>query len=156
MLNKGNKMKIIFPLFIIFILFFHLGCSQITHLPKQVNVTCFDFTKYNNEGFLFTTESYLGDYESIGLLNVEILPELRRISGVYPSPGQFYTPDIIWEYVPVNPKEILNTLYSKATRMGADAVIKLTFQKTDLAYKNITAPGYRASGFAIKRRGAFK
>ena len=149
-------MKLVILLFIPFILFSYLSCTQITHLPKQVSVTTFDFTKYNTVGFLFTTESYLGDYESIGLLDIEILPELRRIPGAYPSPGQFYTADMMWEYVPVNPKEILDSLYSKATMMGADAIIKLTFQKTDLAYKNITAPGYRARGFAIKRKGALK
>jgi len=134
-----------------------ISCSpSLTSISKQITVTSFDFTKYNDEEFLFTPDNYLGDYESIGLLSVEILPELKKVSGQNLKPGQFYSPDMLWEYVAVSSGEILDTLYSKAKSLGADSIVHLNFEIINLVYRNVSVPGIRASGFAIKRKGAFK
>ena len=136
-------------LFAFIFLIFSYSCSTISIIEKQVLVTGYDFRKYTNEGFLFTPESYSGDYESIGILSVEILPELRRSKGG--SVGQFYTPDMLWRYTPVYASEVLDSLYKTAKSMGADAVINLVIMRTQLTYKNVSAPGVEATGFAIKR-----
>ena len=148
-------MKKIISLTITLIIFL-VSCSPITKIEKQVKVYDYDFTKYKNKGFMFTPEMYSGDYEEIGLIAVEILPELRRVTSKYFSPGQYYTPDMLWEYVPVSSEEILDNLYVKAINMGADAIVNLSITDIELIYANVSAPGIRASGFAIKRKGAFK
>jgi len=133
---------------------FLFSCSTFKETEKQVIVTGYDFTKYTEKGFLFTPEGYLEDYESVGMLSVEILPELKR-SG-YASPGQFYAPGNLWRYTPVSGSEVLDSLYIKAKRMGADAIINLVIRRTILQANNVSAPGIEASGFAIKRKDAIK
>lgn len=140
--------KYIIP-FTLFTLIYLCACSTVSKIEKQVIVTGYDFTSYTNEGFLFTPENYVGNYESIGILSVEILPELRKTGRG--KAGQFYTPNMLWQYIPVRTSEVLDSLYKKAINMGADAIINLVIKRTELTYKNVTAPGVEASGFAIKR-----
>lgn len=140
------------------ILFSILSCSSVTSTQKEVITYVYDFRKYTDEGFLFTTEKYLGDYESIGLISIEIIPELRRKDGYF-APGQTYAGSSsgFWNYIPIRPQEVLDSLYLKAKQMGADAVINLDVEYADVIVSgNISVPSTRASGFAIKRKGAFK
>jgi uncharacterized protein YbjQ (UPF0145 family) len=158
MLNEGNKMKTIIIFSSIFLMFSLLSCSTTSNTSKQVITYVYDFRKYTDEGFLFTTEKYLGDYESIGLISVEIIPELRRREGYF-APGQTYagSSNSFWYYIPISPQEVLDSLYSKAKGMGADAVINLDVDYVDVIVSgNISVPATQASGFAIKRKGAFK
>jgi hypothetical protein len=119
-------------------------------------VYVYDFRKYTDEGFLFTTEKYLGDYESVGLISIEIIPELKKTEGYF-APGQTYGGISLWNYIPVRTQEVLDSVYSKAKNMGADAVINLDVELYNVfLYSNTYVPAIRVSGFAIKRKGAFK
>lgn len=151
-------MKSIIISYSILLLFLLLSCSTTTQTSKQVFTYVYDFRKYTDEGFLFTTEKYLGDYESIGLLSIEIIPELKKKDGYF-APGQTYSggSSSFWNYIPIKTEEVLDSLYNKAKSMGADAVVNLDVEYFDVIVSgNISVPETRASGFAIKRKGAFK
>jgi hypothetical protein len=46
----------------------------------MVLISGYDFTSYTERGFLFTPEQYLGDYDAIGLLSLEIIREVKKIN----------------------------------------------------------------------------
>ena len=52
--------------------------SGVSESPENYPVYGYDFTTYSEEGFLFTTETYLGEYESIGLIEIPYRPEFIR------------------------------------------------------------------------------
>ena len=146
---KFNKnLLIVVSKFILLIIFASLlvRCSSVSHYEKQVLVYGYDFTKYTNQGFLFTPEKYLGEYESIGLLTVLILPELNR-SGEY----DFSVTDKKLSYAPVSADEVLDSLFDVAINMGANAIVSLTIENIERMIEGVNAPGVKASGFAIRR-----
>ncbi len=132
------------------------SCSQGIEIQKTVIASGYDFTEYTEKGFLFTPEQYLESYESIGLLNVEILPDVVKIDY-----GEEYDDDnwirlrgkvSIWKMKKINPQEVLDAFYETAIEMGADAVIRLRFE--NIVHNNgaVSFYGLQASGFAIKRK----
>ena len=54
--------------------------TAITHFPRNEQFLGFDFTAYSDKGFLFTPETYLGEYESIGIVTYSITPEANLLS----------------------------------------------------------------------------
>jgi hypothetical protein len=116
-------------------------------LSKSVNVYVYDFTKYADKGFLFTPEAYNKDYSSMGMIYVQIYPEVKS---KYETSGFDQKTE---EYIVgrVKASEAIEELYRSAKDMGADAVIR--FLITPITKKNgpMTIEGIEASGFAIKR-----
>ena len=68
-----------FILFLGLIPFLFNACSYGSEVHKMVLVSGYDFTSYTEKGFLFTPEQYLGDYDAVGLLNLEVIPEVRKL-----------------------------------------------------------------------------
>ncbi len=156
-----NAKVISLCIFILIVSFSFYNCSTSSKIDKYVITYVYDFTKYTHKGFLFTAETYRGDYESIGLLEVEIYPgsEKKPLSEEKKS-KQYGTSDygkseerIYW---PIKTEELLDSLYNLAINMGADAIINLSINDFQVNYGITYAYGRRASGFAIKRKGAFK
>lgn len=136
---------------IVSLLFF--SCSAEKDLSKHVFSYGYDFTKYSKVGFLFTPEKYTEKYESVGLLVVEIYPEiyLRDKKNQYgiDEPGS----GTLWTYNPVKTEEVLDSLFNISKTMGANSVINLEIVSVSEFRSgfNKPVPGIKASGFAIKR-----
>src|SRR3990172_5295829 len=145
------KQKLIISLIILFVFYF-FNCGTPDHIPKQVNYYGFDFTKYSAQDFLFTPEKYNGEYESVGILEVEIFPEVFRTKkqaedAYYPWEGE-----VPWWFTEkITSEEILDSLFSLSKNMGANAIINLQISTVTKSYRNLTIEGKKASGFAVKR-----
>lgn len=134
-----------------------LQCGHNLEIEKQVYISSYDFTEYTNKGFLFTPEKYNGEYESIGLIEVEIYPGIEKIK----DKAQLNSGDTwrssasykLYKYSQtITPYEVLDSLYNISYKMGADAVINLEILRSEIQHYEITIEGIRASGFAIKRK----
>ena len=147
------KKCFITPIFF-FLLFILFSCSAEKDLAKKVYVYGYNFSDYTAKGFLFTPEQYLGEYESIGILQIEIYPEIAKSKEKSNQYGTSSYNEPEWTYTPVQTKEVLDSLYNIGKRMGADAVVRLEIN--DVAKERsgfmTPIPGKRASGFAIKRK----
>lgn len=145
-------MKRVFHFLIVLALsIYFISCSAEKDLEKKVYVYGYNFSEYTKQGFLFTPEQYIGEYESIGILEVEIYPEIKE--GKEKGSNQ-YGGTTKWLYNYIQTKEVLDSLFNIGRRMGADAVVRLEI--SDVAqdrsgFINLI-PGKRASGFAIKRK----
>ncbi|MEO8398822.1 MAG: hypothetical protein ABI550_03295 [Ignavibacteriaceae bacterium] len=155
-------MKSIFLVFIIFFLSICLSsCTAEKDLGKKVYVYGYNFTKYTKQGFLFTPEPYPGDYESVGILEVEIYPEIKKAkeegSNQYGTSN--YGESAEWLYISIQTNEVLDSLFHLAKGMGADAVVRLDIEDVTQersGFPLTLIPGKRASGFAIKRKLPFR
>lgn len=136
------------------VLFFALlitGCSLAVNpfedksAKKEILYYGLDLRKYSEKDFFFTTETYRGDYTPVGFLEISILPEIKK------NPDAKF-PETVWLPEEVKYAEILDSLYSQATYMGADAVINLRFLD-DYGYNwGDKYWGKKITGFAIKRK----
>ena len=69
-------MRIIYSLLIGLIILI-AGCSEGYDVSKTVFIYGYDFTPYTAKGFLFTPESYNGDYDAVGLIELAIYPAIK-------------------------------------------------------------------------------
>jgi hypothetical protein len=146
--------KLFYLLLTIIVSITYLNCGkQGLEMQKSVYIYGYDFTPYSEKGFLFTPEGYQGEYESVGIITVEIWPNINRDSGVVYKPGQFYSPGTVryYYYEPISPTEVLDSLYTKSISMGANAVINLIIKEEQIEKSGYLIPIEMASGFAIKR-----
>ena len=145
-------------------MFLFMGCiGGITFVPKTMTIGMFNFKKYSDKGFLFTTHSYLGDYESVGLVSVILSPS-AKINKVKTKDKR--TDAVVykrvWDIDKIDIDEALDSLYLLASNLNANAVVDLQIKEISQTYNvNTTEPqvtvyGYKIDGFAIKRLGAFK
>ena len=112
----------------------------------------FDFTQFNKEGFLFTPESYNGEYESIGLLRTVVYPAVKHPEKqVKTKTGRIRYVEQGWEVESIEPTEALKEMYKKAVAMGANALVKFQIDNTSYLNGSLLVRGYEVSGFAIKR-----
>jgi hypothetical protein len=139
-------------------------------IPGKETLLVTDFTKYTERGFLYTPYRYQGDYESIGLVSVEITQELKH-ERVVGKRGKWKVWKYKWSAEPIDVDTGLERLYSLATLMGANAVVDVDIDYSTKTYDAAidsagrevplspvtkTALAYTISGFAIKRLGAFR
>lgn len=138
------------------LLFFTFSCTPyLTEFDKEFYEQILDFTKYTSKGFLFTPEQYSGDFESCGIIKLEFWPKVKRdFNNTNLQPGQFYSEGqgTNWVYTPITSIEILDSLYLKSMRLGADAIVRLNIEEFEGDYGPVTAPCKRVSGYAIKRK----
>jgi hypothetical protein len=147
--------KIIFNLS----LFLLVGCSTPKYLttfdepPVKYSI---DFSEYAKKDFLFSPESFNGNYDGIGILRFEIYNKYQYVEKE--DIIDFGTaPDYAWvlkEKVYVN--DLLDEIYHKCLEMGANAFVNFEFKQIE---KNISwipnpflAEGVMVSGYAIKRK----
>lgn len=147
------KIGSIILLFILFTLLF-LGCSREIDLVKKIYIYGYNFTNYTSQGFLFTPEPYMGEYESIAILEIEIYPEIemRKERGSQYGASNYDEPN--WTFKPIQTKEVLDSLFYIARRMGADAIVRLSIHDVSQERQGFPLrliPGKKAYGFAIKR-----
>lgn len=71
-------MKKSFSVFFRIVIFLFSCVSGIKHITRIEQFVGIDFSSYTEKGFLFTPESYQGDYKSIGMVTYSITPEAKH------------------------------------------------------------------------------
>ena len=132
------------------------SCVTVKHIPESEKFAGVDFTKYTTEGFLFTPEKYLGEYESIGMVSLEFYTEFNLKASTRNREGKVITPSMWMENV-VSTEDIMDRFYSNIVDMGADALMNFRLEgvvKNEGIGEGLTKSfsGTRISGFAIKRK----
>ena len=149
-------MKKIYVLVVIMSLTLLFGCSGGVEVQKTVIASGYDFTSYTKKGFLFTPEQYLLDYESIGIITIDIIPEVREVTSHSFDQGDEWIKisgkEKNWKVKVISPQEVLDELYNKASSMGADAVVRLSMETFQNYNGDVNFYSLKASGFAIKRK----
>lgn len=111
---------------------------------KLIIIKRFDFTKYSKKGFLFTPEKIIGNYESIGMVEVDIYPEFKSFATSTNAQN--------WMPINVSTDEVIDSLYSVCNKMGANALTNFKIGNTEpVRNGDKIYYGIRANGFAIKR-----
>lgn len=144
---------------IIPLILFVFSCSAGVEMQRTVISSGYDFRQYTEKGFLFTPEAYFGEYESVGVLDIEISPEVKEVNyegDEVDNENKWIflrsTNDgSLWKVQRVSPQEVLDEFYKEAIKMGADAVIRLSFDNIEESNDEFTYYGLSATGFAIKR-----
>jgi len=160
-----------FLLLVFCICVINCGPRQYLLIPGHTLLTALDLTRYQDAAFLITPYKYPMDYESVGSLSVEVIPaaEYKRI--LTPLPNYPKRMQYRWVFEEIQLDAALERLYEKAVSMGADAIIDLKIEDALKLHRHaikatgdeyalvgsrqVEAKGYRISGFAIKRLGAF-
>ena len=138
-----------------------ISCSGPTGIERTVIVTGYDFSSYTANGFMFSPEQYLQPYEAIGLIDIQVIPEVKKWERPDSLRGfsfeTFPEPKRKWQVEEIKTEFLLQEMYERATRMGADAVVRLEI-KTETRLlggaPTLEVPVFHISGFAIKRKGA--
>jgi len=137
-----------------------LGCGTpaITHYSEYMDVSGAVFTDYSARGFMFSPYMYEGEYESIGMLSFQILPEATWRDYIL-NAGGGEGAQSQWEIESLSLGESLDSVYQYCVELGADAMV-------DLKIGMISGPPYTVidgarvgirhgleiSGFAIDRQ----
>lgn len=142
------KHSILLAFFTIFTFYF-VGCFYGIETQKSMEVNGYDFTKYSKIGFLFTPEKYLGNYESVGLIEVKLYPEVKAEKTYDEHKHKFD----YWKVEKILPSEVIDSIYVVCKNMGANALMNFKIDKTDLVSNGaIYYYGIKVSGFGIKRQ----
>jgi hypothetical protein len=133
-----------------------LSCAvKITHFPATEVFYGIDFTQYTDKGFLFTPEKYLGEYQSIGMVSIEVYPEYNYNPTRKNEAGQKLGGGV-WMENGVKTGVIMDRFYQRITEMGGDALMNFkleSVEKSEGVGSGIikSFSGTRISGYAIKR-----
>ena len=141
------------------------GCEveNITMIPAEKHAWGMDFSPYSHKGFLFTSESYNGKYESVGLVNYSFRPKVEyKQNGFTLDPYEemfnrkVEIPNYQWIADSASVSDAINEIYGICLKLGADALINFQYTVTPELHDNIKHPVkinvFRFSGFAIKRK----
>ena len=147
-----------------------VGCTSITQTPllyveRTKTAHGIDFTDYSEKGFFITPEKYLGNYESVGLVNFSIssgaILEKILVSKADEMAKKAGITDLYhykWNIEEINYKEILDFAYNISIEMGGDAIVNFEInydvQYYDNAngYPSVFIPEINVTGFVIKRK----
>jgi len=149
-------------IFILFFLLLIIACQTVTYIPPYTSVSTIDLTKYSREGFLITPYKYDADYESVGYIFVETMPEANLVTlEKTEQAGHAENAKTEWQVDKMSIDKIIDSIHQKALQMGANAIIDFKIEQTTKNYSvgrmsPLTIQGFTISGFAIKRLGAFK
>lgn len=132
------------------------GCAttKLKFIPAEEYFVGIDFRPYTEQGFLFTPEKYLDEYESIGLVDLVSIPEANYVPLQQFSDGSTLSK---WQINEININDVLRKYYEMAIEMGADGIMNFRLEKVTRRYtigveSPITIEGISISGFAIKRK----
>lgn len=125
-----------------------ISCSTVKPMEEQITVSGFDFTKYADQGFLFTPEAYLGEYQSIGVISVTIWPSVSESPNVS---AKGVTQRQRWYIGQLNVNKAIDRIYQQASNMGADGIMRFDVRSIERNNGGLRIEGAEISGFAIDR-----
>lgn len=149
-------MKKLSSVFFLIVISLSSCVTGIKHLPRNEQFLGFDFTPYSENGFLFTPESYQGDYESIGLITYSVTPEANLVNSYGNGGASTYSSKSMleWEVEELDANDAIKSMYDKCIEMGADALTNFKVETKETLIPTTHQPMYQyiVSGFAIKRK----
>lgn len=157
---KFNKAGIFKYLIIISSIYIYGCIPGMEEMQHTVNITGIDFTKYTAKGFLFTPESYMGQYESVGQFSAVLYPQIvkEKNRGLHPETvkgienfKQVNVDGIEWLIERVTLDEVVDSIYSYALKLGANAVVSFKIDLVPRVNGALFYNCYEVSGFAIKK-----
>ncbi len=132
------------------------ACSTIHEMERFTSVRALDFRPYADKGFLFTPNRYTLEYDSRGIVTIEVWPKVVKIprekeGKMRSNPETFWQDGWLWIAEEVPTQDALDSAYAVATRLGADALVEFESERIEVP------PGskrtvMRMNGFAIKRQ----
>lgn len=129
-----------------------LACTP-RPMPGRIDSYVVDFSPFKDRGFLFTPESYNGDYDGVGLIEIVFRPP---VTVTRTSDGGFWGGSgLKYETETVDMESALEELYNRASSMGSDAVVNFRMRYVSVLTGQRYFDSLVLSGFAIKRKGAF-
>lgn len=153
------------------LLVFFLSCSSSENLTMSggYNFYGLDFREYADKDFLITPESPTGNYVSLGLIEVEFIPEIKQITqdlfnmniktGKLNEGDKKYNLQAIngvsgeTEYYAIeeaNVQKVINQIYEKSIEWGANSLYNFTITSQNIQ-GTINYTIINISGFAIER-----
>jgi len=127
------------------------GC-EVHHIPRTTYSFTVDFTKYSNQGFLFTPDGYSGKFKMISQFNFSVFPAAYVLSGSDEPKKGYYRLDDYNNYAveKLGPEYVIDSIYILAKNMGADCIMNLSIHPIQKkSYPKLN--GFEVSGFAVKR-----
>ncbi|MEX1213315.1 MAG: hypothetical protein WEA36_10760 [Balneolaceae bacterium] len=131
------------------------SCATTQPSDGSVEVLGHDFSEYNEKGFLFTPESYRGEYGSVGIVSVRVWPKIMPADGFEQIDGYERMSDDRgkkWHVEIINTADAIEQMYLKAQEMGADALTQFSARAVDRRHGGLRVDGIEISGFAIDRQ----
>jgi hypothetical protein len=128
--------------------------SEHQHLVRTYGA---DFTKYTALGFQITPESYMGQYESIAMLNLDIYPQVihRSFASPIALPPDRYEEHFIdnhtWLVEDLSLTDAIDSLYHLATKLGANSIVRFKIDVLPRKDGPLDIDGIQLSGFAIRK-----
>lgn len=146
---------------IIVLLLLIAGCGTQGALPtaEYISNAGYDFRQYSQQGFMFTTEGFDGDYESVGFVRIVYNPQFIKIpsggdirdfedSRVYQDP---VNPAIHWRVSEPDEGKMIEAAYQRSVDMGADAIIRFQIHNIRIRNNELVVNSSELTGLAIKR-----
>ncbi len=160
-----------------FLFFSCTSARLVTEVASSQYLYAYDFTPYTEKGFLFTPYRYEGDYESVASISFLYYPKYVLyavtdstigiggststpvVAGSKPAFSAYAT--YKWETAEVTLEKALEGVYVKCVTLGADALTDFVLQEVAADYSPLLTPpltrsGLKITGYAIRRKGAFK
>jgi len=131
---------------------------NLPHLEYSFDI---DFSKYAKNNFLITTDIYRGKYISYGIMEYTIFPSEKmivyrgRMSSFKYDKEKYYIKGQ-WLIEKLKIENVIDKIYNKAIKLGADAMIDLKIKEVSRISNNLNAdhtyaPGIKVRALAIKR-----
>lgn len=129
------------------------GCASLKPTERKVYTYLADYRAYSEAGFLITPQPYQGEYESLGEIDIHIIPAFEQAEEEFGYMGEkWYT----FKFETISMDAIINTAVKQAVEMGADAIanFSITGKVIERVGSGKTYEGieYRVKGFCIKRK----
>ena len=116
-----------------------------------------DFTKYTALGFQISPESYMGQYESIALLNYQFYPAVRQLTfkdslhTFQTGYQEHYINGQTWFIENISVSDALDSLFIMAKSLGANAIVRFKIDPLPREDGPLDISGFEISGFAIRK-----
>lgn len=138
------------------------ACATMKPQQRSEHVSFLDYRPYTSAGFFLSPDSYPGKFESIGQLDIMIIPEQVSANdnaddsnnkfndGIYAQRSSLF-----YQYKEIPAEELLETAVEKALEKGANGIANLKISRiTSTSYTKYgtftTLSHYEVSGLVIK------
>lgn len=132
------------------------ACTGVKHIPATKTFTGLDLRPYTEKGFLITPFAYTGEYEAIGIMQLEVTPEATNSAyALDANEDTYHSTGYGWTIENMEAEDAINEMYEECKKRGADALVDFKLEYfTDeyAAIHGVAINGFRVSGFAIKRK----
>ena len=139
-----------------------VGCSTYNNVTTEGGFTSYglDFRSYTNDGFLITTESPNGDYKTIGLIEVNLSPEVKRVlksdyeyaknNETGYSGQKVFNGDKLEYYLVeiVDVQKAIDEIYKISSNWGANAIFNLNIN-SDISNFVVKKESIKVTGLAV-------